>query len=363
MFTPQKTIKSIAILLFVGFWLTGCAPEKEPAKPVVPITPTVSTAFNYVPAAERLPDHISVINIFNDEDIEALRRLGLLSFADDSKQIRQELLNSINPEEELAKITQALILNQPVAEVNNSAPLIAGEFGTSPAVAPIISADSTPRSLAPPPAETLEPTPAISAVPIISSETTKEVVPPTPTPDVICGANHYHDIGPASKMEQMPIDFEEFGTWMRSENTYGAFLQTNLLSKSGANAAWMCYFFHSPEDETAVFTQIHPIPGQPNTVRLWVYGNRSGHFLSIWILDREGETWLIPLGPILFDGWRELEATFTGPDAEQSFYISGPSNNVIDFPISFRGLSINDGSNEVINYGSLVIDKIEFVSE
>lgn len=362
MFIPQKIIKSIAILLLACLWLTGCASEKEPAKPVVPITPTVSTAFNYVPAAERLPGHISVIDIFDDDDIEALRRLGLVAFAD-SKQMRGELLNSINPEEELAKITQALILNQPVASVNRSASLIAGEFDTVPAVAPIISLGAVPRSPTPPPVETPESSPTISAVPTISSEATREVVPPAPTPDVICGGNLYHDVGPANKMEQMLIDFEEFGTWMRSENTYGAFLQTNLLSKSGANAAWMCYFFRSPEDETAVFTQIHPIPGQPNTVRLWVYGNRSGHFLSVWILDREGETWLVPLGAILHDDWREMEATFSGPDAEQSFYVSGPSNNVIDFPITFRGLSLNDASNESINYGSLVIDKIEFVSE
>jgi hypothetical protein len=305
------------------------------------LTPTMHTAFQLTPASERMPDAIPI------EGAGVYKIAGMGSDGTQNALTDIETAVSVQDKEGGANNENGLIGNQ-VITVTPLPPLpVAGKQVVAPNSVQSMSV------ITPPP-------PVVNAN---SSLSTQKIPSITATPTPICGGNHFHNVGPAHKVERMPIEFEEFGPWMRSEHTYGAFLQTNLLQKSGSTAAWMCYFFNSPEDETAVFTQIRPVPGNPNTVRMWVYGNRSGHYLGVWILDKEFETWLVPLGPILHEGWELMETTFAGSDADVIFYISGPSNDRVDYPISFRGISLNDSPDETITHGSVVIDQIEFITK
>lgn len=326
----------------------------------VQLTPTMHIAFQLTPASEKMADPVPVEG-FGMYEIDGLGGGG-------EKQEVVEIETAVSQLHDDAQYTELLdgSGNSGNTLVEGTLPDNANELVVNQVVV------VTPRPQSPPPvkpvatANTAQPVLTTTPVPAAVNDSSSMVIgdaKATVSPTPICGGNHYHEVGLANQVDQMPIGFEEFGSWMRSEDTYGALLQTNLLSKSGQNAAWLCYFFNTPEDETAVFKQIHPIPGQPNTVRMWVYGNRSAHFLGVWILDKERETWLIPLGPILHEGWEVMEATFVGPNAVPLFYISGPSNDRIDFPILFRGISLNDSPDEAITYGGVVIDEINFITK
>ena len=362
----RSLLDIIVIILVMVVLLSACGVTDTASVnlielPSVELTPTMHTAFQLTPAAERMPDPIPVGG-FGMYVIEGLGG----SFSEQPETGTETAVS--NPNEDTAFIVGGGSSGSALVEGNLASPVDALVVNQVVVItplpqttAPVKSVSAVGNATQPIPTTTPSPAAVIADISISAEKTPSVALTPTPTP--ICGGNLYHNVGPANRVDKMPIDFEDFGSWMRSENTYGAFLQTDLLQKSGSHAAWLCYFFNTLEDETAVFTQIHPIPGQPNTVRLWVYGNRSGHYLGVWLLDKELETWLVPLGPILHEGWEEMEATFAGPDAELIFYISGPSNDRIDFPVSFRGISLNDSPDASITYGGVIIDDITFITK
>lgn len=340
----------VGILVFLVVVLVGCGASGfsnlEADSLEGQMTPTMHMAFQLTPASQRMPDPVPIEGVGVYEVAEPGGGGGGETAVLDS--------NVVSPGLELVEgkisgegLVEGALDSQTEALVVNRVVVI------TPLPKPVSAPTRSVSGEAPPqPTET----------PLPASANSSAVAVPV-TPDAICGGSRLNEVGPAPKVASMPIDFENFGVWTRSESTYGAFLITSELKKSGQQAAWVCYFFSTPEDETAVFTQIHPIPGQPNTVRMWVNGNGSGHFLGVWLVDNEQETWFVPLGAVLHEGWQEMEATFAGPNAESIFYVSGSYNDQIDFPISFRGILINDAADDIITYGSIVIDDITFVTE
>jgi hypothetical protein len=347
----RSAIKLIVVFLMMVGLSSACGVSNTANSDLVELanlTPTMHTAFLLTPAAERMPDAIPVEGV-------GMYQIGGMG-SGGTQNALTDIETAVSDQDEEGTLVEETRANNGNGLIDSQVVTVTPlpqlpVSGNHVVVAPN-SAQSMPVITPPPPIVNVNPSLPAQKTPSITA---------TPTP--ICGGNHFHNVGPAHKVERMPIEFEEFGSWMRSEHTYGAFLQTNLLQKSGSTAAWLCYFFNTPEDETAVFTQIRPVPGNPNTVRMWVYGNRSGHYLGVWILDKEFETWLVPLGPILHEGWELMEATFAGPDADIIFYISGPSNDRIDYPISFRAISLNDSPDETITHGSVVIDQVDFITK
>lgn len=357
-----RSIVGVLVFLFValvGCGVPGASKSGLNGMTNMQLTPTMHTAFQLTPASERMPYPVPIegVGVYEIEGLGS-NSGGETAVDSNAAALGVELIEGKIPqgglvEGELVNNAESLVVNRVVVIT----PLPRSVSSAGPNSSSGASSDSgdsqqQPSNTPLPPSENLS----------ASEQTTAESAAVPVTPDSICGGSRLNEVGPAPKVDSMPIDFEEFGTWMRSESTYGAFLITSLLTKSGNQAAWVCYFFSTPEDEKAVFTQIHPVSGQPNTVSMWVNGNRSGHFLGVWILDNEQETWYVPLGPVLHEGWQEMAGTFAGPNAGEISYVSGPRNDRIDFPISFRGISINDAADDVITYGSVVIDDIVFVT-
>lgn len=263
------------------------------------------------------------------------------------------------------------------AQTEPGSPAVESEQAATPAPGSASPNQTAPLST-PRPAETPPPSapaaPIISTLPANTPSLTPSLTPTpthtptptptfTPTPTPICGGNTYNKVGRADEVDEMPIDFEKVTVWTRSSDTYGTLRRSNQESVSGDHAAWICYNFETDQDETAVFMQIRPLAEQPNRVKAWVYGDYSSHYLSIWILDRQQETWQIPLGLIEHTGWKEMEVAFTGADAVEIQHISGPENHRIDFPISFRGIALNDRWDATAAHGIIFIDDVDFVRE
>ena len=156
------------------------------------------------------------------------------------------------------------------------------------------------------------------------------------------------------------LDFETFGTWTRGDQDTGTFTQSSAQAHSPSRSGAFAYNFEgaSPPDDILVYLQSHAIDGRPNLLRIWVYGDGSGHYLNAWIRDADGETWQVPFGRVTHQGWRQMEGRIETGQPWPWDRISGNGNNEVDYPISFRGLVIDRPDASTANRGTIYVDDL-----
>ncbi len=168
----------------------------------------------------------------------------------------------------------------------------------------------------------------------------------------------------------MPYDFDEFGNWVRGDQDNGSFTlaeepppNPELYEEDEPfNAAELEYFFPGEENDFVVFLQNNRISGSPDGLKLWVYGDESGHFLNAWILDAHGQTWQVPFGRVEHDGWLEMTAVI---DTEQEWpfsHIDGVDDGEINYPISFRAFVFDDYEDGDSGEGVIYLDGLTAVN-
>ncbi|NHZ72162.1 MAG: protein kinase [Aquificales bacterium] len=153
-----------------------------------------------------------------------------------------------------------------------------------------------------------------------------------------------------------PMGFDSFGTWIRGNEPNGSFTQSTTQAHSGSSSGKISYDFTSDDNDYVVFMQSNPIAGEPTALQIWVYGDGKGHYLNAWILDREGQTWQVPFGKINHTGWKQMTGYI---DTSQDWpwqHISGPKNDKVDYPISFRGFVLDDTNNAFNDSGDIYLD-------
>ncbi len=154
--------------------------------------------------------------------------------------------------------------------------------------------------------------------------------------------------------------FEEFGTWRRGAQANGTFTQSSEQVHGGTQAGKLAYSFPSGENDFVVFLQTHSLDGRPNEISAWVYGDGGSHFLNVWIQDAAGETWQFSLGRVRHSGWQQMAARLQPGDPWPAGHIEGPSNNAIDYPISFRGLVLDDAPDSFSGSGAIYLDDLRY---
>lgn len=156
----------------------------------------------------------------------------------------------------------------------------------------------------------------------------------------------------------LPNGFETFGVWVRGDEDNGTFTQSTERVHGSSFAGKLSYDFRTGDNDYVVFLQLNSISGTPNTLQIWVYGDGAGHFLNAWILDGAGETWQVPLGRITHTGWQQMTGYIvTGQDWPWG-HISGPSNDKIDYPITFRAFVLDDLNNSYTGSGVIYLDDL-----
>jgi hypothetical protein len=156
----------------------------------------------------------------------------------------------------------------------------------------------------------------------------------------------------------LPLQFESFGVWVRGDQDNGTFLRSTEQAHGGSASGKLSYDFGTSDNDFVVFLQNNSISGNPNTIQAWVYGDGSGHFLNAWISDSGNETWQVPLGQVFHTGWSQMTGYI---DTEQEWpwtHISGPNNDKVDYPISFRGLVLDDFNSAYTGQGTIYIDDL-----
>ena len=198
-------------------------------------------------------------------------------------------------------------------------------------------------------------TPPAAATATAVSTTTAATPVPTNTSRPPSSVNPQ---GAASTGSGVPLGFESFGTWSIGTEQNGSFTQSGEQAYSGGSSAKLSYSFPTEENDYVVFMQFNEMVGTPDTLSVWVYGDGSGHFLNAWIQDDDGQTWQVPLGQVTHSGWAQLSGRI---DVDQGWpwtHISGNNNDVVDYPIRFRGFVLDDGSNSYTGDGAIYLDDL-----
>ncbi|MBN1995390.1 MAG: protein kinase [Anaerolineae bacterium] len=161
--------------------------------------------------------------------------------------------------------------------------------------------------------------------------------------------------GPSSSLLQ---DFESENTWRRGDQPNGEFHRSSVQKYNGHYAGQLMYRFPGQDNDFVVFQQSHALPGQPNAISAWVYGDGSGHYLNVWVKDAKGQVWQAPLGQIEHTGWQKMTAWLDPKGEWPHTAISGPDNGAIDYPLSFNALVLDDIPDSFQGQGAIYIDDV-----
>jgi pSer/pThr/pTyr-binding forkhead associated (FHA) protein len=156
-------------------------------------------------------------------------------------------------------------------------------------------------------------------------------------------------------------DFEIPTTWRRGDQPNGTFGQSGAEAHSGSYAGRLDYNFPSGANDFVVFLWSQALAGDPNQINAWVRGDGSGHLLNVWIRDSAGQTWQFPFGPVRHTGWRQMSAYLDTHQPWPAGHIAGPDNGVIDYPVSFQALVLDDAPDSYRGSGTLYVDDLESV--
>ncbi len=153
-------------------------------------------------------------------------------------------------------------------------------------------------------------------------------------------------------------DFETASNWRRGDEANGTFERSAAEVHAGDYAGELRYNFSTPTNDYVVFSSAQPLGGRPNQITAWVYGDGAGHFLNVWVKDSAGETRQYSFGQIKHTGWQQMSALLTPGQPWPAGSISGPDNGVLDYPISFQALVLDDGSDDFSGDGVIYIDDL-----
>ncbi len=211
---------------------------------------------------------------------------------------------------------------------------------TLPQVAP-----SSPTATRPAPPPTLRPT-------------TQPTTAPTSPPPTAVPTQATTRAPTAVSEPGLITGFEEFGTWKRGDQPNGTLSQSRDQVHRGNYSGRLDYDFPTSGNDFVVFQQAHAIAGRPTAISAWVYGDGGGHFFNVWIKDAGGQVWQVPLGTVSHSGWSQMVGKLDPTQPWPFAHISGPDNGVIDYPISFVGVVLDDRPDPFSGRGTVYLDDL-----
>jgi len=204
------------------------------------------------------------------------------------------------------------------------------------------------------------PTPVVLVVTATSAPTTRptSTLPPALTPSATQAQLTATTAATRATQPGMIADFESFGSWRRGDEANGTFTQSRTQSHQGTYAGKLAYDFDTSDNDYVVFEQLRSIGGQPKYITAWVYGDESGHFLNVWIKDKGGQVWQVPLGRIEHTGWQQMIGQIDTAQDWPWTHISGPDNGIVDYPIAFQAFVLDDNPDRFSGSGTLYLDDL-----
>ncbi|HEX9987517.1 MAG TPA: glycosyl hydrolase [Chloroflexia bacterium] len=168
---------------------------------------------------------------------------------------------------------------------------------------------------------------------------------------------------PAGRLQLAPyavvVDFED--STLRQPNTASG-ASANITSEQahdGTHSLKLQYNF-TGRDQAVDFGLNEPLalPGSAARIGLYVRGDGSGNYLSVWLRDRDGELFKVRLGSVTgsADGWRYYESPINNYYFEWERAQGSPANGKVDYPLSFVSFRLENTPDEPAGSGIIYID-------
>jgi uncharacterized protein YraI len=163
-------------------------------------------------------------------------------------------------------------------------------------------------------------------------------------------------------------DFENTSPWPVGDQRYGRLEPSREQVQVGSVAARLSYDFPAVANNFVVFRAPTPLAigglsPQPSGLSLWVYGDRSGHYLNAWVQDAAGEVRAYTFGQILHSGWQQMTARFDDSRGWPNGTISGPDNGRLDFPVRLAALVLDGVPDGAASSGVIYLDEMTVLAE
>ena len=153
-------------------------------------------------------------------------------------------------------------------------------------------------------------------------------------------------------------DFERLDTWTPGERPNGTLAQSPEQRFSGSFSGRLSYVFPGSGDDYVTLQRTIPMGGRGTALTIWVYGDGSGHHLSAVIRDGAGEVWRFPFGQINHLGWQQMTAPLDVNLPWPNGHIGGPADGVLDYPIQFEALVLDDTPDTFVGSGAIFVDDL-----
>jgi hypothetical protein len=141
------------------------------------------------------------------------------------------------------------------------------------------------------------------------------------------------------------MDFETMGPWQVSGQQYGTLSQSSEQVHTGSFSAKLTYDLPPVDQEYVLFQSKAglglSLPGAPDALTLWVYGDGSGHYLNVWVKDAAGQMRQFSFGRVTHRGWQQMTAPLDPSAPWPQTYIAGPDSNKLTPPLSLVGLMLD----------------------
>ncbi len=153
--------------------------------------------------------------------------------------------------------------------------------------------------------------------------------------------------------------FEAPAAWHRTYGPVGSLEISGDTSHGGAHAGKLAYQFSGPNQAVDVAPPAPiAVPGRPARLGLWVRGDSSGNYLSVWLRDATGALFKLRLGAMDAGGagWQYLDAPLDG-----YFFpweVAGGGGAAPQFPVSVVALRLENTPDEPAGSGVVYVDDL-----
>jgi hypothetical protein len=152
-------------------------------------------------------------------------------------------------------------------------------------------------------------------------------------------------------------EWEVSGWASKADKTisYKNFTFTNS-KKDEKYSGKLSYNFPTNQNDYIVLTKEVLLYGKPSKIGVWIYGDNSSHLISIRFTDKNDETYQTSYEEINWIGWKYVEFPINNSKSE---HWGGDRNGIIDYPIKFTSLILDDFPDTFMGNGTIFIGEIK----
>ncbi len=152
-------------------------------------------------------------------------------------------------------------------------------------------------------------------------------------------------------LTEQPVAWHVWG-----DGAGGAASFASEVALSGAGSLRIDYWFDAPGKDYVDISAPTAVPGQPNKVGLWLWGDNGGHLLWVTFTDATGERFMVGLGNVDGPGWHLRTARLA------DYFVSsgGNGDGKIDYPVTFQSLMVDNDPDGKVGRGTLYVDDLFF---